>query len=57
MVYGLELWSMRVKDEQKVSACKMKYMSNLVCISKLDRISNSVMRQLTIRDKDDMNSW
>ena len=60
VMYGSELWGMKVNERQKLNVFEMKCLRSMVGVSRSDRIRNDVVRARTdvrqeLADRVDMN--
>ena len=47
VMYGSESWDMKVSERQKLNAFKMKCLTSMADVSRLDRVRNEVVRART----------
>ncbi|KAJ8726613.1 hypothetical protein PYW07_001311 [Mythimna separata] len=47
LVYGCQTWSLRREDEEKIAICQRKMERSMLCIKKLDKIKNEIIRRKT----------
>ena len=47
LMYGSELWGMKVTEGHKLNACEMKCLRSMTGISRFDRVRNDVVRVRT----------
>ena len=52
VMYGSELWDMKVNERQKLNVFEMKCLRSMTGVSRLDRIRNEVVRTRTVMRRD-----